>query len=139
MEPPLHSSETRFLPPLQEQKPGCRCIQQEQTQMKRAPVQLLSAPRELVPAAPRDRYFQCICENALNSRLTYVSMMAPGSAVKGYWSSGEPTGKRGVPLPVGLQVYVSRSSAASGIDELLNLLTEEILSQPHFARCHARH
>src|SRR5947209_7952152 len=52
-------------------------------------------------------------------------------------SFGEPMGRQGVRLPVGLQVHVSHSSGASGVNTLLDLLTQKVIAQYHFAERHA--
>src|SRR5712691_4461783 len=46
-------------------------------------------------------------------------------------------GTRGVRLPAGQPVYVLLSSRASGVDTLLDLLTQEMIAQHHFAGPHA--
>src|SRR5947209_14129718 len=62
---------------------------------------------------------------------------AHDSASRVYQSFGEPMGRQGVRLPVGLQVHVSHSSAASGVNTLLDLLTQKVITQYHFAGRHA--
>src|SRR5436190_23490174 len=44
--------------------------------------------------------------------------------------------RRGVRLPAGQPVFVLLSSGASGVDTLLDLLTQEMIAQHHFAGPH---
>src|SRR5205085_3632344 len=67
----------------------------------------------------------------------YAPRTAHDSASRGCQSSGEPTRRRGVRLPGGLQVRVSHSSTTSGVDTLLDLLTQEMIAQDHFAGPHS--
>src|SRR6266700_1214757 len=69
-------------------------------------------------------------------RRRYAPRTAHDSASRGCQSFGEPTRRQGVPLPAGLQVRVSHSSGASGVDTLLDLLTQKVIAQHHFAGPH---
>src|SRR2546423_5681920 len=69
-------------------------------------------------------------------RRRYAPRTAHDSASRGCQSSGEPTRRRGVRLPGGLQVRVSHSSTTSGVDTLLDLLTQKVIAQDHFAGPH---
>src|SRR2546421_4308764 len=66
----------------------------------------------------------------------YAPRTLHDSASRGCQSFGEPTRRQGVPLPAGLQVRVSHSSGASGVDTLLDLLTQKMIAQDHFAGPH---
>src|SRR5437763_1675744 len=70
-------------------------------------------------------------------RPRYAPMTAHDSDSRAYQSFGEPTRRQEVRLPVGLQVCVSHSSGASGVNTLLDLLTQKVIAQYHFAGCHA--
>src|SRR5712691_8579649 len=69
-------------------------------------------------------------------RPRYAPRTLHGSASRAHQSFAEPTGKRAVRFPVGLRAPLSLSSRTSGVDTLLDLLTQEMIAQYHFAGPH---
>src|SRR6266700_3531478 len=108
-----------------------------QQQRKQEPLQPPLALQALVPAMFRDRHIRSSCGNGPMLRRRYAPRTAHDSASRGCQPCAVPTGRREVRLPVGLQESVSHSSMTSGVDTLLDLLTQKMIAQDHFARHHA--
>src|SRR5260370_16210012 len=132
-----HLSETKFSLPWRVQKPGFPCSQPVQQQKKQARLQPPPGQQALVPAKLRDRYVRSSCGSGPALRPRYAPRTAHDSAARVYPSFGGPTGRQGVRLPVGLQVRVLHSSCASLVHTLLDLLTQKVIAQYHFAGRHA--
>src|ERR1700730_10914398 len=69
-------------------------------------------------------------------RPRYAPRTLHDSASRAHQSFADPTGKRAVRFPAGLRAPLSLSSRASGVDTLLDLLTQEVIAQHHFAGPH---